>query len=394
MSTHNRRAPYITIRFWIIAVLTLLVAGVLYERSSSIAYTTQINALKSHITLLADELRAVRVDQRNELSSVTRGATDTASSPALLPRRVKLSCGGPRTPRERRVLFFFGTRPELIKLAPVIRLFRDKASESGIHPVAIFTGQHMDLIAPLERFWDVKIDLHISAIMERNQPLAALTEKLTHAIATEIEPCARDVWVVQGDTTSAFVAALVAFYRRIALIHVEAGLRTHDIEAPFPEEFNRRAASLLASVHFAPTNLSRAHLLREGVPSERIFVTGNTGIDAVRIAEPRATKPSFDAAQWAALEGKRIVLVTLHRRENQDTMRGVYEAIQRSACPGVAFVVPIHPNPVAAEAPRKVCAEDDRFVCVPPQGYGETHWLLKRAIMILTDSGGGVSHLC
>lgn len=376
-----RLVPSYKSRFWPVVVSTLLVALTLHYRANSSRHSEELQEQAARITALLQELETTGSSSSSRLG-------DQRADPADTPRAVKLPCGDPATPQERRMLFFFGTRPEVIKLAPVIHIFRERATQSGIRTLTVFTGQHIDLIAPLEQFWDVRIDLHISATMERNQTLAALTEKLTHAINAEIEPCPRDIWVVQGDTTSAFVAGLVAFYRGIAVIHVEAGLRTYDMEAPFPEEFNRRAISLLASLHFAPTNLSRAHLLREGVPPARAFVTGNTGIDAVRIAEPRATRPSFTPRQWAALEGKQLVLVTLHRREKQGTMRSVYEAIQRSVCPGVAFIVPIHPNPAAAEAPKKVCAEDPRFVCVPPQGYGETHWLLKRALMILTDSGG------
>ena len=213
---------------------------------------------------------------------------------------------------------------------------------------------------------------------------------------------------MQGDTTSAFAVGMVAFYRNIPLVHIEAGvaptltitsptvttmlpsgLRTFNMRSPFPEEFNRRAIGLLANIHFAPTNLSRHNLIHQGVEPERIFVTGNTGIDAVRLAgSMEGTDEQPPGIPALHLWRHKYVLVTLHRRENQADMEEIYNAIRNSSCPGAVFIIPVHPNPGSSEAPRQLCKIDSRFVCVPPLGYAETQWLLKHSSLVLTDSGG------
>lgn len=290
----------------------------------------------------------------------------------------------------KRVLFFYGTRPEINKMAPVIQTFRTNASNNTFKPLSIFTGQHVDLIKPFEMFWNMSADFHLRGTMQNQQTLTALTGRLITAIEESISPCASsDVWVVQGDTTSAFAVSLVAFYRQIPLVHIEAGLRTFNMRSPFPEEFNRKAIGLLANIHFAPTNLSRQNLIREGVDPNRIFITGNTGIDAVRLAgSMEVTNEQPPGIPVLHLWRHKYVLVTLHRRENQANMREIYDAIQNSTCPGAIFIVSVHPNPASSRASHELCKADSRFVCVPPLGYAETQWLLKHSSFVLTDSGG------
>lgn len=259
---------------------------------------------------------------------------------------------------------FFGTRPETIKMGPLIRVLPDRRT--------VFTGQHPDLIAPFVKF---PIDVWINDTFHPGQSLADLTGNLIRSIDRVVPHGEDDVWYVQGDTTSAFAAAYVAFVRKTRVVHVEAGLRTHNMNSPFPEEFNRRTIGSIASLHMAPTQLSRDNLIAEGVPGSRIHVTGNTGIDAVRLA-------GMDCE-----DREDSILVTMHRRENSHLFDRFYDAIA-TECQGWSFVVAVHPNPRAKAAALSACRRHDRMKCVPPLGYNETQCYLDNAPVVITDSGG------
>ena len=225
-----------------------------------------------------------------------------------------------------------------------------------------------------------------------------LTSNLIAAIERTVPSCrshtSKEVWVVQGDTTSALAAGLVGFNRGVSIAHIEAGLRTFDMRSPFPEEFNRKTLASLSSFHFTPTKGTKQNLLKEGIDPSKIFVTGNTVIDAVRLAEKKINPRELDAVKpflRSALDSSAssmLVLVTMHRRENQEIMGNVFSAISAIKCPSCMYAIPVHPNPAATAAARTICKRDPRFHCIPPLDYASTQWMLNHSRLILTDSGG------
>jgi len=240
---------------------------------------------------------------------------ETSDSPGISPIKYSatLSCTTADGDRSgRRLVVFFGTRPETIKMAPILHLLTET---NDTNFKAVFTGQ---LVAPFAKFWKLKVDTHVTGTFTANQTLAMLSGSLIREVDKAIVPCPNDVWLVQGDTTSAFAVGIVAFLRGTPVIHVEAGLRTFDMRSPFPEEFNRRAIGLMANIHAAPTLLSRENLVDQGVDPALISVTGNTGIDAARLAEPLIVKPC------GVPESNRTLYITMHRRENRDRMTEMY----------------------------------------------------------------------
>lgn len=313
-----------------------------------------------------------------------------------------LSCSQHEQDGRMHIIFFFGTRPEIIKLSPIIH--RLKAEES-VRVTSVFTGQQPSLIGPFLDYWKVNPDIHISGTMQTGQSLSMLISKLLSSIDSSIELCdsidMRQLWVVQGDTSSAYAAGSVAYYRGIPVAHVEAGLRTYDMTSPFPEEFNRRSLALICSLHFAPTIHSQGNLLSQGVDPDRIFVTGNTGIDAVRLVQESIVAPELTTVVDSSFsingrvnisnlveQNKRIVLLTMHRRENKDTMPLFYAAIRAVACIKCVYIVPVHPNPASREAATAACRADVRMLCVEPLPYGATQFILRHSRFIMTDSGG------
>lgn len=282
----------------------------------------------------------------------------------------------------RRIFIFFGTRPEIIKLAPLI-ITLQKSSKFAVYTV--FTGQHSDIIDPFLSVFKISVDIRFSKTFAQGQPLSSLFGKIMIA-AEAIKHKPNDIWIVQGDTSSALAIAMVGFHRKICVAHVEAGLRTFDMQAPFPEEFNRKTISTVASLHFAPTVSNANNLINEGIDESKIYVTGNTVIDAAKILEENnlLRKPDFLKSKQA----KYIILVTIHRRENKIYFDDLYSAIALSKCLNCLFVIPIHPNPIAKISASKICVLDKRFLCVSPLPYQELHWLLKHADLVVSDSGG------
>lgn len=288
--------------------------------------------------------------------------------------------------RLMRVLVVLGTRPEAIKLAPVISELR---RQPDVTTCVCVTGQHREMIQPILELFQMCPDIDL-ALMTPDQRLSSLTAAALTRLEEVIISTAPDWVVLQGDTTSAMAAALAAFYQQVPVAHVEAGLRTHDLAQPFPEEGNRRIADALATVHFAPTELARHNLLREGADDSTIHVTGNTVVDALltvgslpedRLGGPLACLPP----------NRRIVLLTAHRRESFGPgLRDVYHAVREiaDALPDIQFIYPVHLNPNVQEPAHTMLADHERISLVPPLDYVSLVHLIRRATLILTDSGG------
>lgn len=284
--------------------------------------------------------------------------------------------------RRKRVLCVVGTRPEAIKLAPVILALR---AESWCDLTVVATAQHREMLDDVLRFFAIAPDRDLD-LMRENQGLGDFAARALGALDGVLAATMPDVVLAQGDTTTVLAAAIAAFYRRVPFCHVEAGLRTHDLHQPFPEEFNRVVASKATRLHFAPTEQSRANLLREAVPEERILVTGNTVIDALYWAAER--RPSLPVALTA---GKRLVLVTVHRRENFGApLRQITAAVRRivETDPAVEVLLPVHPNPNVQGTVRRDLGRLERVRLVPPLNYEGFVAALMQCCFVLTDSGG------
>ena len=290
---------------------------------------------------------------------------------------------------------FMGTRPEAIKMAPVVAALKQHA---GLRCRVVCTGQHREMFHQVAAELGFSVDVDLDT-MQPNQTLAGLTSRLMQKIDAWLEGNLPDIAVVQGDTTTVFVAALACFYRGIPVGHVEAGLRTPSILSPFPEELNRRLASRIVSLHFAPTRSAQAALLREGVAQEAIDVTGNTVVDALfmelaRQQEPGARAP-IDASlsatigpDWAT---RPFALITGHRRESfGDGFEQICRAIRTLALryPAYRFVYPVHLNPNVQRPVNRLLSDVANVTLIPPQGYRNFVALMSRCKLILTDSGG------
>lgn len=282
----------------------------------------------------------------------------------------------------KTILCVVGTRPEAIKLAPVILSLREA---SWCNLVVTATAQHRELLDDVFRLFGIVPDRDLD-LMREDQGIGEFAARALSALDGVLAVTAPDIVVGQGDTTSVLAAALAAFYRRIPFCHVEAGLRTNDLRHPFPEEFNRVVISKAAQLHFAPTATARLNLEREAVPSERILVTGNTVIDALYWAAGRRPQLSI-----AIPDDKRLVLVTVHRRENFGApLRRIAAAVRRIVAddPSVVAVLPMHPNPNVRETVLRDLGGLDRVLLVPPLHYGAFVAALARCHFVLTDSGG------
>lgn len=286
------------------------------------------------------------------------------------------------SPQRIRCACVVGTRPEVIKMAPVIRRLQRSI---WAEPFVVTTGQQDDLLAKALGDFHLKPD-HVIPYDAKGKSivpvLASIAGKLDGLLA-ELRPA----WVVaQGDTTSVFAAALAAFYRGIPFVHVEAGLRTGDLTAPFPEEYHRRAIAVSTALHCAPTESAAQHLRHENIAERQILVTGNTVIDA--LLEMAATRPAPPAG---FPKGRRTILLTAHRRENfGEPLREALTAIRSfvDATPDTAVFFPVHPNPAARSIAHQVLSNHERIVLTEPVGYGEIVGAMQNAWLIVTDSGG------
>ena len=284
----------------------------------------------------------------------------------------------------RKVMLVFGTRPEAIKMCPLVNELKSRPSE--FETVVCVTGQHREMLEQVLRVFDVAPD-HDLAIMKPGQTLFDVTCDVLLKLKTVLEDERPDVVLVHGDTTTSFAAALACFYLQIPVGHVEAGLRTRDIYSPWPEEFNRQAVDIVSGYYFAPTDASKQNLLDEGKPADRIWVTGNTGIDA--LATTVREGYAHPELEWA--EGSRLILITAHRRENLgEPMHRMFRAIRRvmEEHPDTKAVYPVHMNPLVREAAHAELDGFDRLRIVEPLEVLDFHNFIAASHLILTDSGG------
>ena len=284
---------------------------------------------------------------------------------------------------KKKVMLVFGTRPEAIKMCPLVKELKGRDT---IETVVCVTGQHRSMLDQVLDAFGVKPDYDLS-IMHDKQTLFDVTVIILERIRSVLEKEKPDVVLVHGDTSTTFVSALACFYMQIPVGHVEAGLRTYNIYSPYPEEFNRQAVGIIAKYNFAPTARSRDNLIREGKDPASIFVTGNTAIDALRTTvKDDYTHPELE---WA--EDSRLIVLTAHRRENLGVpMHNMFRAIKRitDETPDVKVIYPIHMNPVVRDTAREVFGDDDRIHIIEPLEVLDFHNFLARAYLILTDSGG------
>jgi UDP-N-acetylglucosamine 2-epimerase (non-hydrolysing) len=287
----------------------------------------------------------------------------------------------------KRVMVVYGTRPEAIKLAPVIRAI---GASSRLRPVVTLTGQHRTIVDQVNSMFGIRPDHNLDVIRPR-QSLHGLTARVLERLSPALQQERPDAVVVQGDTTSAFAGALAAFYEHVPVVHVEAGLRTGDLYSPFPEEANRRLTGQIATLHLAPTRVSEGNLLRDGISPRRVMVTGNTVIDALLWTVQQHVPYGDPALEAIDSTDAPILLVTAHRRESWgQRMRGVASAVARLARkhPDLIVVLPLHPNPVVREALLPALRGLDNVMLVEPLAYGAFARLLQRSTIVLTDSGG------
>lgn len=286
-----------------------------------------------------------------------------------------------------KLLIVYGTRPEAVKLAPLVLALQD---DPDLHPVICVTGQHREMVDDVNDLFGI-VPHHALHVFEPGQSLPSLTSLVLNGTAEVIGDLRPAAVIVQGDTTSAFAASLAAFYADAPLIHVEAGLRTFDRRLPFPEEANRSLITRLASLNLAPTQSNRDNLLHEGVPSEEIVVTGNTGIDALWLAIERQRPVSNPALRSAIESGQRLVLVTTHRRESWgEPLVRVATALARilTKLQDVRVIVPLHPNPLVREAVEPVLGEVPNAALLEPLSYPDFVAAIRASTLVLTDSGG------
>lgn len=288
-----------------------------------------------------------------------------------------------------RALLVFGTRPEAIKMAPIVRECLRREGE--IETIVCLTGQHREMLDQVTSYFNITADIDLE-LMQPNQTLARLTARCVEGLDETIARHEPHCVVAQGDTTTVMAASLAAFYRRVPLVHVEAGLRTGNLQAPWPEELNRRITSLIAGLHCAPTQRAANHLLAEGAELSQVHITGNTVIDALLWTVERERA---ETAEWprkyAYLEDRRMVLITGHRRENFGSgMQDLCQAIRTLAerFPDVEFVYPVHLNPNVREPVHQLLAGLANVHLVEPAPYPEFVWLMDRSTLLLTDSGG------
>ncbi len=283
----------------------------------------------------------------------------------------------------KKVMLVFGTRPEAIKMCPLVNELKKR---KGIKTIVCVTGQHRQMLDQVLEAFGVVPDYDLS-IMKDKQTLFDITTNILERIKSVLEEVAPDVVLVHGDTSTTFVTALACFYLQIPVGHVEAGLRTYNIYSPFPEEFNRQAVGIIAKYNFAPTELSKNNLIKEGKDPESIFVTGNTAIDALKTT----VRADYQHPELSWAEGSRLITITAHRRENLgEPMHHMFRAIRRimDEHPDVKAIYPIHMNPVVRKAASEELGGCDRIHIIDPLEVLDFHNFLARSYLILTDSGG------
>lgn len=283
----------------------------------------------------------------------------------------------------KTIMLVFGTRPEAIKMCPLIQELRTR---KNIKTLCCVTGQHRQMLDQVLSAFHITPDYDL-AIMKDGQTLFDITTRVMEQLRQVLAEAKPDLVLVHGDTTTTFAAALACFYMQIPVGHVEAGLRTYQLDSPYPEEFNRQAVGVAARYHFAPTEQAKQNLLRENKKPETIFVTGNTAIDALKTTvRADYQNPELD---WA--KGSRLILLTAHRRENLgEPMRAIFRAVRRVAdeIPDVKVLYPVHMNPTIRALAREILGGDERIRLIPPMEVLDFHNILARSDLVMTDSGG------
>ena len=283
----------------------------------------------------------------------------------------------------KTVLLVFGTRPEAIKMCPLVKELKKR---EGIKTLVAVTGQHRSMLDQVLKAFDITPDYDLS-IMKDGQTLFDITTNVLNGMKSVLKEVHPSIVLVHGDTSTTFATALAAFYLQIPVGHVEAGLRTYNIYSPYPEEFNREAVGAIASFHFAPTAVSRDNLIREGKKPDTIFVTGNTAIDALNTT----VRDNYSHKELLWAKGSRLILITAHRRENLgEPMRHMFKAIKRvlDEHDDVKAIYPIHLNPLVRKTAQSIFGDDNRIHLIEPLDVLDFHNFLKASYLILTDSGG------
>lgn len=283
----------------------------------------------------------------------------------------------------KKIMLVFGTRPEAIKMCPLVKELKTR---KNIETIVCVTGQHREMLSQVLDAFQVVPDYDLQ-IMKDKQTLFDVTTNILNKIKDVLEEVKPDVVLVHGDTSTTFVSALACYYLQIPVGHVEAGLRTYNIYSPYPEEFNRQAVGLIARYHFAPTALSKANLVREGKDEKTIYITGNTAIDALKTT----VKKDYyhEQLSWAA--DSRLIMLTAHRRENLgEPMHHMFKAIRRlvDEAPDIKVIYPIHLNPIVRDTAVAILGDCDRIRLIEPLDVLDFHNFLARSYLILTDSGG------
>lgn len=283
-----------------------------------------------------------------------------------------------------KVMSIFGTRPEAIKMAPLVK---ELEKRKEIESIVCVTAQHREMLDQVLETFKIKPDYDLN-IMKQGQTLADVTTRALIGLEDVIKECKPDIVLVHGDTTTTFAGALAAFYNQVAIGHVEAGLRTNDKYSPYPEEMNRQMVDCMTDMYFAPTEISKENLLKENIDESKIYVTGNTAIDAMSTTvDENYTHPELE---WIK-EGERMILLTAHRRENLgDPMRHIFKGIKRvlDEFEDVKIIYPIHKNPKVREVANEIFGDCDRVRMIEPLEVFDFHNFQNKSYIILTDSGG------
>lgn len=288
---------------------------------------------------------------------------------------------------DMKILSIFGTRPEAIKMGPVVKAI--EAAE-GLESIVCVTAQHREMLDQVLDVFQIKPDYDLD-IMKSNQTLTDITRRALKGLEEVIVNVKPDMVLVHGDTTTTFAGALAAFYQQVPVGHVEAGLRTYDKYQPFPEEMNRKLTGAITELHFAPTETAKEHLLKEGVDATKIFVTGNTVIDALSSTISDTYEFTLDSLNSIDYKTKKVITITAHRRENlgeplENICEAVYELAESSE--DIEVVYAVHLNPLVQQVTQRILGDHPRIHLVPPLELKDMHNLLNRSYLVLTDSGG------
>jgi len=288
---------------------------------------------------------------------------------------------------KKNILVLFGTRPEAIKLAPVIQEL--KKNSTNFNTTVCVTGQHKEMLYQILDFFEITPDIDLQ-LMTHNQSLTELTSKILLEVDQVIRKGTYDYIIVQGDTTTVYASAISAFYNKIKIIHVEAGLRSFDFEHPFPEEFNRRSIASFTNIHFAPSERAKQNLLNENIDESNIWNVGNTVIDSLQYALPIVKNENYKELFPKINFDKDIVLVTGHRRENfggpLEAICGAFKEIAKNN--DVQIVYPVHLNPNVKKTVHKLLDGNKNIHLIPPLSYPQLIWLMNQSKLVITDSGG------